>query len=417
MASQPAVCDPYSIPIEQIDVSDPGMYQRDEHWEFFRRLRKEDPVHFCADGPYGPFWSLTKYKDILDADSNWKAFSSADGAIVLDSERITGLSDNATSIASFISMDPPKHDIQRKIVSPSVAPQNIARLESLMRERTRRVLDSVPIGEDFDWVSEVSVELTLLMLASLLDYPLEERGQLKYWSDIISGTPGDGLVESWEQRDNELKKLAAVFLSLREQRLAQEPGSDLISMLAHSPHASEMDMVDYVANVTTLIVGGNDTTRNSMSGGVLAFHEYPDEWRKFKANPGLVDSLVPETIRYQTPVLFMGRRATQDVDIRGKTIRKGDRIAMWYISGNRDEEAIEDPDRFIIDRARPRQHLAFGFGIHRCLGNRLAEMQLRVLWEEVAKKGWDRIEVTGAPVRCWSNTLRGIDSMPVRIHA
>ncbi len=409
--------DPYAIPLDKIDVSDPGMYQRDEHWGLFKRLREEDPVHYCADSAYGPYWSITKYHDILEADSNFKAFSSDHGAIALDSERITGATEDATSIASFISMDPPKHDVQRKIVTPAVAPSNIARLEGLMRERTKRILDSVPIGEDFDWVSTVSIELTLMMLANLIDYPLEERAQLKNWSDIISGTPGDGVVESWEQRDRELKIMAGAFLEMREKRRAEEPKSDLISMLAHSPFAQDMSMVDYVANVTTLIVGGNDTTRNSMSGGVLAFHENPGEWAKFKANPDLVDSLVPETIRYQTPVLFMGRLATQDVEMRGKIIRKGDKIAMWYISGNRDEEAIENADSFIIDRERPRQHLSFGFGIHRCLGNRLAEMQLRVLWEEVAKKDWNHIEVLAPPTRSYSNNLRGIDAMPVRIHA
>lgn len=418
MATQAVdMIDPYTIPLDQIDVSDPALYQRDAHWAYFKRLREEDPVHYCAVSPYGPYWSITKYHDIMEVDSNFKLFSAADGAVALDNDRLKGKTEDATSIVSFISMDPPVHDQQRKIVTPAVAPSNIARLESLMRERTRKVLDGLPIEEEFDWVSEVAIDLTLMMLATLLDYPLEERQQLKYWSDIISGIPGDGVVESFEQRDRELKVCAGAFLQLREQRRGEEPKADLISMLAHSPHAQDMSMEDYVANVTLLIVGGNDTTRNSMSGGVLAFHDHPDQWAKFMANPELVDSLVPETIRFQSPVLFIGRRAKEDVELRGKTIRKGDQIAMWYVSGNRDEEAITDPNRFIIDRERPRQHLSFGFGVHRCLGNRLAEMQLRVLWEEIAKKGWKRIEVTGAPTRSYSNNLRGIDSLPVRIHA
>lgn len=409
--------DPYAIPLDKIDVSDPGMFQRNEHWAFFKRLREEDPVHYCAVSAYGPYWSITKYQDIIEVDSNYKAYSAADGAVALDSERLQGVTEDATSIVSFISMDPPTHDVQRKIVTPAVAPSNIARLEGLMRARTKEVLDRLPVGKEFDWVNEVSIELTLLMLATLVDYPLDQRHQLKYWSDIISGIPGDGVVESFEQRDAELKKCAARFLELREERRAQEPKADLISLLAHSPLAQDMTMEDYVANVTLLIVGGNDTTRNSMSAGVMAFHEYPDQWAKLKANPELIDSAVPETIRYHTPVNFIGRRAKQDIELRGKTIRKGDKIAMWYISGNRDEEAIENADKFIIDRERPRQHLSFGFGIHRCLGNRLAEMQLRVLWEEVLTKGWDRIEVTGKPLMAYSNNLRGVDSLPVIIHA
>jgi cytochrome P450 len=409
--------DPYAIPLDQIDVSDPGLFQRCEHWALFKRLREEDPVHYCPESAYGPYWSITKYQDIVEVDSNFKLYSAADGAVALDSERLTGVNEDSVSVASFISMDPPTHDVQRKIVTPAVAPSNIARLEGLMRGRTTEVLARLPIGEEFDWVNEVSIELTLLMLATLLDYPLEKRHDLKFWSDIISGIPGDGVVESFEQRDRELKVMAGAFLQLREERRAQAPGSDLISLLAHSPLAQDMSMEDYVANVTLLIVGGNDTTRNSMSAGVMAFHDYPDQWAKLKANPELVDSAVPETIRYHTPVNFIGRRAKQDIELRGKTIRKGDKIAMWYVSGNRDEEAIENADMFIIDRERPRQHLSFGFGIHRCLGNRLAEMQLRVLWEEVLAKGWDRIEVTGKPLFAYSNNLRGVDSLPVRIHA
>ena len=164
-------------------------------------------------------------------------------------------------------------------------------------------------------------------------------------------------------------------------------------------------------------MGGNDTTRNSMSGSIAAFDRHPAEWAKLMADPLLVHSAVPEMIRWQTPVMYQARRATQDYEIAGKIIRQGDKVAMWYISGNRDDTAIIDPDRFIIDRERPRQHLSFGFGIHRCLGNRLAEMQLRVLWEEIIKMGWKRIEVVGKPVYALSNLLRAIEHLPVRIHA
>jgi len=165
-----------------------------------------------------------------------------------------------------------------------------------------------------------------------------------------------------------------------------------------------------------LIVGGNDTTRNSMTGGLLALHDHPAEMAKLRANPALIDSLVPEIIRWQTPLAYMRRTATQDTELGGKQIKAGDKLAMWYLSGNRDETAIDQPNRFIVDRARPRQHLSFGFGIHRCVGNRLAELQLKILWEELLQR-FPTIEVMGPPTRVKSAFVRGYMSLPVRIPA
>ncbi|MEJ2458275.1 MAG: cytochrome P450, partial [Novosphingobium sp.] len=369
----------YTLPLDKFDISDPALFQQDVHWDYFKRLRAEDPVNYCPESPYGPYWSITKYQDILEVDSNWKAFSSFN-CLTFDEIRFAGATEDATPAGGFIVMDPPEHDTQRKIVSPAIAPSNIALLESLMRQRTQDVLAELPVGEEFDWVERVSVELTTLMLATLLDFPMERRSELKFWSDAASGTPGDGVIESWEHRDSVLKEMAATFMQLREERRKSDVKPDLISMLAHSPMASDMSDYDYIGNVALLIVGGNDTTRNTMSGSIIAFNAFPDQWEKLRAHPELVESMVPEAIRYQTPVIYLGRRATQDYQLRGKTIRKGDKVIMWFISGNRDEEVIDSPEEFIIDRKRPRQHLSFGFGVHRCLGNRLAEMQLRVLW-------------------------------------
>ena len=412
----PDVTDPSTIPLDQIQLADPALFQRNAQGPLFARLRQEDPVHYTADSAYGPFWSVTKYNDIVAVDSNHKLFSSHN-ALTLDEERFEGIGEDGVAVGGFIAMDPPKHDEHRKIVTPAVAPANIARIEGLIRERTRSLLSSLPVGEEFDWVPTVSIELTTLMLATLLDFPMDERDKLKYWSDLTAGIPGDGVVESWEQRNVGLHEMAGVFLRMREERANEPPKADLISMLAHSPMAKDMSVQDYVANVTLLIVGGNDTTRNTMTGSIHAMHTHPDQWAKLKANPELVESMMPEAIRFQTPVIYQGRRATQDVELGGKTIRKGDKVLMWYISGNRDDETIEEPEKFIIDRKRPRQHLSFGFGIHRCLGNRLAEMQLRVLWEEILKQGWDRIECTSTPQYAYSMSLRGIDTLKVRIHA
>ncbi len=406
----------YGTPLDQIDVSNPNLYQQDIWRPYFERLRREDPVHWCGAGMYGAYWSVTRYRDIMAVDTNHKAFSSDAlmGGIVLrdlpmDFRR-----------PSFISMDPPKHDEQRKTVSPIVAPGNLQNLSGTIRERVGRILDGLPRGETFDWVDRVSVELTTQMLATLFDFPFEERRKLTYWSNVATVNTRAGTeIDSEAKRNAVLDEAMRVFADLWRERAQQPPRPDLISMLAHGEATRDLlsRPHEFMGNVMLLVVGGNDTTRNSISGGLLALNAFPDEYRKLLANPGLVTSMVPEIIRWQTPVLHMRRTAVADTQLAGKTIRRGDKVAMWYISGNRDESEIERADDFIIDRPRPRQHLSFGFGIHRCVGNRLAEMQLTILWEEILKRGWPMIEVMGPPVRVYSNLLRSISSLPVRIPA
>ena len=256
------------------------------------------------------------------------------------------------------------------------------------------------------------------MLATLFDFPFEERRKLTYWSDVAIANvyAPDPIIRSEDERFEELKRMGAYFMELRNARAKEPPKLDLISMMAHSPATRDMPPMEFIGNLGLLIVGGNDTTRNSMSGGLLALSESPDQWAKLRANPALVPSLVAETIRYQTPVIHMRRTATRDVEFGGQMIKKGDKVVMWYISGNRDESVIDKPDDFVIDRARPRQHLSYGAGIHRCVGDRLADLQLRILWEEILKRDLD-IEVTGQPQRLCSNFIRGIRELPVRINA
>jgi cytochrome P450 len=317
---------------------------------------------------------------------------------------------------SFIRMDPPRHDDQRKVVSPIVAPQNLAEMEATIRERTIRVLDGLPRNETFDWVERVSIELTTMMLATLFDFPWEERRKLTYWSDvaICNVHAPESPVHSEQEKFDELKKMAERMAELYNERAKQPPKFDLLSMLAHGAATREMPLREFMGNLTLLIVGGNDTTRNSMTGGLLALSQNSNQYRKLRENPDLVASLVPEIIRYVTPVIHMRRTATQDAELGGKAIRRGDKVVMWYVSGNRDPEAIDDPDSFIIYRPRPRQHLSFGFGIHRCVGNRLAELQLRILWEEILPR-FPVIEVVGEAKRTYSNFIHGFRSMPVRI--
>jgi cytochrome P450 len=409
---KPVVPDPYSLPLESLDPAKAEIFQQDQLWGYFERLRKEDPVHFLADSDYGPYWSITKFDDIMFVDTHHDLFSSADG-IAIGPLKSQAESAKEFRTPMFIAMDPPKHDVQRATVTPVVAPRNLSALEGTIRERAGRILDSLPLGETFDWVDKVSIELTTQMLATLFDFPFEERRKLTFWSDMV--TAGPEIVSSDERRAHLLECLA-FFTRLWEERKDSEPGLDLISMLAHGENTKEMQPMEFLGNLILLIVGGNDTTRNSISGGVLALNQNPDEYEKLRQDHTLITSMVPEIIRWQTPLSHMRRVATQDVELRGKTIKAGDKVVMWYVSGNRDEEAIENPDDFIINRKKPRHHLSFGFGIHRCMGNRLAEMQLRVLWEEIMRR-FSFVEVAGEPCRTPSIFVKGYTELPVRLHA
>ena len=400
-----------AMPLDQIDPSDPQLFVDDTVGHYFERLRRDDPVHKTASPIFGDYWSVTKYKDIMHVDTHPAIFSSEwthGGITLLDPPP-------GEQLPMFIAMDPPKHDAQRKAVSPIVGPGNLAKMEGLIRERTCAVLDGLPRNETFDWVDRVSIELTTLMLATLFDFPLEDRRLLTWWSDVSTMNKAanpDALDP--QERMAELGKMLAYFTRLWNERINAPPRTDLVSMLAHGASTRDMSPMEFMGNLVLLIVGGNDTTRNSMTGGLLALHDNPEQFAKLRANPALIESLVPEIVRWQTPLAYMRRTAVADSELGGKLIRKGDKVAMWYLSGNRDEEAIENASQFIIDRARPRQHLAFGFGIHRCVGNRLAEMQLRILWEEILPR-FPVIEVVGAPQRVRSTFVRGFTQLPVRI--
>jgi cytochrome P450 len=410
MSAQPH--DAYSTPLEAIDVSDPQLYQDDTWYPYFERLRREAPVHWCRESRYGPYWSVCKYKDIMQVEVNHQTYSSELGGIAVEDQP------KELERPNFIRMDPPKHDEQRKVVSPIVAPANLTEMEATIRERTIRVIEGLPRNETFDWVERVSIELTTMMLATLFDFPWEDRRQLTYWSDvaICNVRAPESPVHSEQEKFNELKKMAERMGELYNERANQPPKFDLLSMLAHGRATQDMPLREFMGNLTLLIVGGNDTTRNSMTGGLYALSQHPQEYQKLRDNPALITSLVPEIIRYVTPVIHMRRTATQDAELGGQPIRAGDKVVMWYVSGNRDPDAIDDPDNFIIDRPRPRQHLSFGFGIHRCVGNRLAELQLRILWEELLPRH-PVIEVLASPRRTYSNFIHGMRSMPVRIPA
>jgi len=403
----------WSMPLDELHPADPQYFVDNTELHIFDRLRAQDPVHRGTSPvpEVGSYWSVTRYQDIMFVDTHPELFSSdvTHGGITLfnapDGERLP----------MFIAMDPPKHDDQRKAVSTIVAPANLNNWTQLIRDRTGTLLDSLPRNQPFDWVDKVSIELTTCMLATLFDFPFEDRRLLTWWSDVATmnkATNPEALEPA--ERMAELGKMLGYFTKLWNERVNAPPRTDLVSMLAHGAATRNMPPMEYMGNLVLLIVGGNDTTRNSMTGGLLALNSNPEQFAKLRANPALVDSLVPEIIRWQTPLAYMRRTATQDVELGGKQIAKGDKIAMWYLSGNRDETAIDNPDQFIIDRARPRQHLSFGFGIHRCVGNRLAELQLKILWEEILKR-FPVIEVLDQPTRVRSSFVRGYSKLMVQI--
>ena len=395
------------IPLDELNPSSPDIFRRPGWEAVFARLRAESPVQYCKDSLEGPYWSITAYEDIKYVDTTPDIFSSEGSIVLADPEEDFPL-------PMFIAMDPPKHDHQRKEVSSVVAPRNLNRMEGTIRERAAGILDSLPVGETFNWVDKVSIELTTQMLATLFDFPFEDRRKLTYWSDMATADENAGTVESEEQRRAALYECLEYFQRLWKEREGKD-GHDLVTMLANGESTRNMSPDEYLGNLILLIVGGNDTTRNSITGGVLALNQFPEEYDKLRADPSLIPNMVAEIIRWQTPLAYMRRTATRDTALRGKTIKAGDKLAMWYVSGNRDESVFPNAHRLIIDRPNARQHLSFGFGIHRCMGNRLGEMQLRILWEEIMKR-FEKVEVVGEPERVNSSFVKGYSALPVVVH-
>jgi cytochrome P450 len=401
--------DPYSVPLESINVANPYLFQADRHWRWFRRLRDEAPVHYCRESFFGPYWSVTRYEDIMTVDTSHQLYSSEPVITIRDAF-------DDFQLPMFIAMDRPKHDLQRATVSPAVGAEALRQFAPIIRERTRDVLDGLPVGEPFNWVERVSIELTTRMLATLFDFPFDERRKLTWWSDLATTIPGaEGLVETEDEWRQEMIGCLQYFTELWNQRAATPPQNDFISRMVHGEATRDMEPMEYLGNLLLLIVGGDDTTRSTMSASVLCLDRHPEQFAQLRSNPELIPTMVSETIRWQTPLAHMRRTALVDTALGGQQIRKGDKVVMWYVSGNRDERFFARPDDYDMHRDNLRKHLSFGFGIHRCMGNRLAELQLHTLWEEILER-FERIEVVGEPQRTLSVFVKGYTDLPVILH-
>ncbi|MEM7092305.1 MAG: cytochrome P450 [Actinomycetota bacterium] len=402
------------IDISDINPANPHLFKEDRWQEYFARLRSEDPVHFNEISTAGRYWSITKYDDVRAVDGDWESFSSAKGITLSLKSIAEGDDELPAGLQPFIAMDPPTHTEQRKTVRSVSAPSNIRNIEPMLRERTATLLDSLPEGETFDWVDTVSVELTTLMLATLFDFPMEDRRKLTRWSDIVFAIPEPGgIVESQQQKIDEMMECVAYFSELWDQRRGGD-GFDLVTMLANGEDTKHMTPFEQLGNLLLLIVGGNDTTRNTMTGSVYGLNKFPEQFDMLKADPGLIEKFVPEVIRWQTPLSYMRRTATRDTEVGGKQIKKNDQVLMWYISANQDEDMFENASALDIHRPNADRQLSFGYGIHFCMGSRVAELQLRVLWEEILQR-FENIEVQDEPERVFSSFVHGYSTLPVTV--
>lgn len=400
--------------------------------DIFTRMRAEDPVAWCPEPWGGPgFWSVTKYDDIQFVSKNPMSFGSDQklGGITLPSndmirnrmkeEGREAFDSSSSEFSQFesgsnmIAMDPPDHIHHRKVLVPGFTATTLNGLSSRIRQMVQEILEGIDGEDEVEFISTVAAELPIQMLAELFGIDQEVRHKLFEWSNIIIGGDDPDIVVSAEQVRGAFMELAMFAMEMHAKR-KEEPGDDLISMLVHTDVDGEpMNMGDYLSAMVLLVVAGNETTRNSISGGLLALSQNPEEKQKLIDDPSLIPSAVDEIMRWVHPVIYMRRTATEDTMLGEQEIKKGDKLALWYMSGNRDEEKWEDPFKFDICRQGPR-HLSFGYAQHLCIGWRLAEMQLSILLEEMLPR-FPNIKVTGEVNRMRTNFLNSIKTMQVSL--
>lgn len=401
-----------------VDLGNPDLYVSGVPHEVFTWLRREDPVHWNPVTNGRGFWSITKYDDIVAISKNPEVFSSArehGGHRIYDENLVgtAGMGAEETD-APFISMDPPEHNRYRRMISPGFGPSRLKALEGQIHDRVCNILDRLGARKECEFVTEVAAELPIQVLAELLGIPQADRLKLFDWSNSMIAEDDAELRKGPEETAADVRAMIEYSGRLWEERVAN-PGPDLISMLIHPDADGEvMSKERYLGTFILLVAAGNETTRNSISGGLITLARFPEQRQRLADNPALYGTAAAEIIRYVSPIMHMRRTAIADSVVRGKTIRSGDKVIMWYVSANRDEQIFTNPFGFDLTRAEATQ-LGFGVGQHFCLGARLAELQLRIFFTEFLRR-YPKAEPSGPIRRMRSNFVAGIKEMPVRLH-
>ncbi len=404
--------------IDPFDVTRAVLWGEDRWQDPMSKMRAEAPIYYCKDSKFGPHWSLTTYKPIQHVEALPKIYSSSWelGGITVAGVGVEDMPEGGVAYPMFIAMDPPEHTAQRRTVAPAFGPSEVERLRSDAVKRTCDVLDSLPLNTPFDWVEKVSIDLTTQMLAILFDYPWEERHKLTYWSDVLGDVEGGDTPEERAERNGIAMQMGMSFAALWQEK-AKSPGMhDLISVMLKSDAMNHMSQNEFMGNLILLIVGGNDTTRNTMSSYAWGLHNFPEQRAILETNhdPELAVNAMHEIIRWQAPLAHMRRTVTEDTELFGQQLKAKDKVLMWYASANRDESVFPDGDKIIVERENARRHLSFGYGIHRCVGARVAELQLTALISEMQKRRL-RVNVLQAPERVPACFAHGYKKMMVEL--
>lgn len=397
-----------NIALEDLDPSNPDIIYNNQHDYYFERLRKEDPVHFCKRSEFGPYWSITKYADIVEIEKNPNLFSARGGFTIVDIP-------SNTQFRSFLTMDPPEHRARRQAIMPMVSMRSLNIIEDHIFKLVTETLDNLPINESFDWVEKVSIEISIKVLALMMGVPVQDSSMLIRWSDIASTVPRVGTdIETLDQLYFKLQDCYSYFSNLLNKYSSVPAENNFSAMLAHQAKSENLHPEELFVTILALILAGNETTRHSITASSLLLHQFPQQKKILYSDPSLLKSAVSEIIRFQTPVAHFRRTATEDILFRGREIKKNDKIILWFISANRDEDEIENPKEFIINRKNPDHHLSFGSGIHKCIGRNIALIELKILWNEIIRRKW-HVEPISEPTRIKSNIVHGFSSLNVII--